>query len=307
MPYQQLNPRGERIYSNLMSGMWAWEIADKLMQDSATHDATKGAMLVPIILGSDKMTVSIATGHQEYHPCYISIGNLTNIAHHAHSNSVLPLMFFPILKTNAQEREKPIFQQFTRQLFHVCLANVLAPLQAGMTQPIVAKSDYPEQVILAAGVYGWCTSNAGDAESKSRVWDDHFDCFDDNPGAPSILNTTIFSAMNVDTDKLCLNRCTARPENVDSDPDAILRSQELRECYLELTAKQPFTLSFPQGNINDLITPDILHQLIKGVFKDHLVTFIGKLVIKIHGKGPGRKIIKNIDKRISAVPEFPGL
>ena len=31
-------------------------------------------MLVPIILGSDKTTVSVATGHNEYWPVYLSIG-----------------------------------------------------------------------------------------------------------------------------------------------------------------------------------------------------------------------------------------
>ncbi|EEB86947.1 hypothetical protein MPER_15922, partial [Moniliophthora perniciosa FA553] len=76
-PYEQRNAKGERVFSNLMSGIWAWEAADKLRDDPVTCDASKGGMLVPIILGSDKTTVSVATGHQEYHPCYILIGNLT--------------------------------------------------------------------------------------------------------------------------------------------------------------------------------------------------------------------------------------
>ena len=32
-------------------------------------------MLVPVFSGSDKTTVSVATGHQEYHPVYLSVGN----------------------------------------------------------------------------------------------------------------------------------------------------------------------------------------------------------------------------------------
>ena len=40
--------------------------------------STKGAMYCPIILGSDKTTVSVATGQVEYHPLYLSIGNPHN-------------------------------------------------------------------------------------------------------------------------------------------------------------------------------------------------------------------------------------
>jgi Plavaka transposase len=70
------------------------------MQNTISEDPrTHGAMLVPIVAGSDKTTVSVATGHQEYHPVYISPGNLTNTARRGHSNSVLPVAFLPIPKS----------------------------------------------------------------------------------------------------------------------------------------------------------------------------------------------------------------
>jgi hypothetical protein len=37
---------------------------------------------------------------------------------------------------------------------------------------------------------------------------------------------------------------------------------------------QPFTASFPRANIHELIAPDLLHQIIKGTFKDHIVTWV---------------------------------
>jgi hypothetical protein len=59
-----------------------------------------GSMLVPIVAGSDKTTVSVATGHQEYHPLYQLPGNISNIARRAHRNAVLPVAFLPIPKSS---------------------------------------------------------------------------------------------------------------------------------------------------------------------------------------------------------------
>ena len=47
---------------------------DLISLDPDTH----GAMFIPIILGSDKTTVSITTGQHEYHPVYLLIGNVRN-------------------------------------------------------------------------------------------------------------------------------------------------------------------------------------------------------------------------------------
>ena len=70
------------------------------VQDTiATDPAMHGAMFVPVVAGSDKTTVSVATGHQEYHPVYMSPGNLTNVARRAHGNAVLPVAFLPIPKS----------------------------------------------------------------------------------------------------------------------------------------------------------------------------------------------------------------
>jgi hypothetical protein len=75
---------------------------DTISQDPRNH----GAMLVPIVAGSDKTTVSVATGHQEYHPVYISPGNLTNTARRGHSNAVLPVAFLPIPKSKCLNHDR---------------------------------------------------------------------------------------------------------------------------------------------------------------------------------------------------------
>lgn len=56
-------------------------------------------MFVPIILGSDKTTVSVATGHNEYYPLYLSIGNVYNSVRRAHSRAVALISFLAIPKS----------------------------------------------------------------------------------------------------------------------------------------------------------------------------------------------------------------
>lgn len=56
-------------------------------------------MLVPIILGSDKTTVSVATGNNEYWPVYLSIGNIHNNVRRAHRNGLVLLAFLAIPKS----------------------------------------------------------------------------------------------------------------------------------------------------------------------------------------------------------------
>ena len=56
-------------------------------------------MFVPLILGSDKTTVSVATSHNEFYPLYISIGNIHNNVRRAHRDGVVLIGFLSIPKS----------------------------------------------------------------------------------------------------------------------------------------------------------------------------------------------------------------
>jgi hypothetical protein len=62
------------------------------------------------------------------------------------------------------------------------------------------------------------------------------------------------------------------------------------------TLFQPFTHSFPWANIHELLSPDLLHQVIKGIFKDHLVLWVGLYLEHIHGKACAHEIMGDIDQ-----------
>lgn len=61
--------------------------------------------------------------------------------------------------------------------------------------------------------------------------------------------------------------------------------------------QQPFTDDFPRADIHELIAPDILHQLIKGTFKDHIVTWVQTYITSTHGEKEANKILDDIDRR----------
>lgn len=61
-----------------------------------------GMALIPIILGSDKTTVSVATGQHDYYLLYLSIGNLHNTARRAHKNGVKLIAFLAMPKSKSQ-------------------------------------------------------------------------------------------------------------------------------------------------------------------------------------------------------------
>jgi hypothetical protein len=60
---------------------------------------------------------------------------------------------------------------------------------------------------------------------------------------------------------------------------------------------QPFTNDFPQADIHELISPDLLHQLIKGTFKDHLVMWVEEYLLRVHGETRANEILADIDHR----------
>jgi hypothetical protein len=72
---------------------------------------------------------------------------------------------------------------------------------------------------------------------------------------------------------------------------------ELFDSRLNIHSPQPFTEHFPNANINELVTPDLLHQLIKGVFKEHLVEWVCEYLECKHGKSKANSILDEIDRR----------
>ncbi|KAF7299911.1 hypothetical protein HMN09_00998700 [Mycena chlorophos] len=274
---------GKRQWTDFFSGNWVWEQADIIARDEDTH----GALFVPVILGSDKTTVSIGTGNTEFWPLYGGIGNTFNSTRRAHRDGIALLAFLAIPKTTREYAKSNDFRKFRRQLFHSSIRRVLDSLKQHMTKPKITRcadrhfrraiygigpdiSDYPEQCLITCVVQGYCP--------------------------------------------VCLSPAT------DLDQKSPLRSKEHTAALLDtLTLKQawdnygvvgdviPFTDDLPRADIHQLISVDLLHQIIKGTFKDHIVDWVELYIREVNEPAEAERILADIDRRIAVAPPFPGL
>ena len=56
-------------------------------------------------------------------------------------------------------------------------------------------------------------------------------------------------------------------------------------------------MKFPRADIHELLTSDLLHQVIKGAFKDHLVVWVEDYLRLVHGPSKAEHILDEIDRR----------
>lgn len=56
-------------------------------------------MFVPVMMGSDKTTVSVATGQNDFWPLYASVGNIHNNVRRGHGSGLVLIGFLAIPKS----------------------------------------------------------------------------------------------------------------------------------------------------------------------------------------------------------------
>ncbi|THG93063.1 hypothetical protein EW026_g8064 [Hermanssonia centrifuga] len=200
------------------------------------------------------------------------------------------IAFLAIPKTEKRYANDPIFRQFRRNLFHRSLSAILSPLRNAMSKPEVAQcsdghyrrtiyglgpyiADYMEQVVVTNIVQGWCVT----CPTRRQDLEDFCEGLNVRSRKHSEL---LFEALD---------------------------AKVLWNDYGIVSDVEPFTNDFPRADIYQLMSGDLLHQIIKGCFKDHLVDWINEYLKLEHGEARASEIIDQIDRRITAVPHFSGL
>lgn len=211
---------------------------------------------------------------------YLSIGNISKkTRRQVSSRATILVGYIPTSKLMCFTEDNRSIAGY--QLFHHCMEKILHSLIEAGSQgtdmlcadgsirrvfPILAAyiADHPEQCLLVNTMENRCPR--GKVAPKER--EDPSECL-----LRSVTDTL---------EALELHRAGYNPDLFDDEG--------LRPVY------EPFWKNLPHCDIFTCITPDILHQLHKSVFKDHLVSWCASLVGE-----------DELDRRFKAVPDLAGL
>jgi hypothetical protein len=155
----------ERIYSEMFSGDWAWRTQSEL---------PAGGALIPVMLGSDKTSLTAIAGGKSAWPLYLSIGNINSqIRNKPLNNAWILIAYIPCVTfknmDNSERRDTRMKTAVSDRFFHQCLRAIIHPLiKAGndgilmidsigaqrLCFPRVAAylADYPEQCLVNAAM-----------------------------------------------------------------------------------------------------------------------------------------------------------
>ena len=230
-----------------------------MYQQTTLESNQPGATVIPVIISSDKTQLTLFRGKTAY-PVYLTIGNIPKAIRRKPSRRAQILVaYIPTTKlegfANQAGRRRAI-----ANLYHTCMRLILSPITAyGETgtvmmsgdgiwrrcHPIYAVfiGDYPEQTLVT------CTHN--NRCPKCLVPHDELGSY--TPFPPRNYNK-------------------ARDAYLLSGGDAHAFHLACRQAS-QKPVFEPFWEILPLTNVFVSITPDILHQLLQGMFK-HLVVWL---------------------------------
>ncbi|KAG8728949.1 hypothetical protein FRC11_009853, partial [Ceratobasidium sp. 423] len=264
----------DRVYDEMWTGDWWIEIQKRLPY---------GATLVPLIFSSDKTCLTNFSGNKQAWPVYLTIGNIPKGTRRLVGSQATVLVgYLPVSKLKCCTAGDA-HQQAEHWLFHTCMRKMLTTLEkAGLEgvevecsdgwvrrcYPVLGAyiTDHPEQCMIACCKQTTCPrcKVPSDKRQDNQLWE---------PKTQREVGAEVL------TQSLGANSKTFEPNRY------------------KPVGCAPFWYSLPHTDIFSSLTPDLLHQVHKGLFKDHIYSWCQILVDDDD----------LIDERYSALPPHPSL
>ncbi|KAF8152285.1 hypothetical protein B0H34DRAFT_111607, partial [Crassisporium funariophilum] len=261
----------KRVFDEMWTADWWW---------NTQNDLLKGATIAPLILSSDKTQLSQFRGDKKAWPVYLTIGNISKeIRCQPSAHATILVGYLPVAKLECYSEATRSLAGY--RLFHYCMLKILESIiKAGRNgveivcadglvrrvHPLLAAyvADYPEQCLVAC-----CKENRCPRGTVPP----------DQQGSPveCLLRDVDATLQTLDEHKR-----GQEPPQFEEDG--------LRAVY------HPFWHNLPHCNIFACFTPDLLHQIHKGVFKDHFVKWCTSVIGEAE-----------VDARFKAMSDYPGL
>jgi Plavaka transposase len=244
----------------------------------------KGATIAPVIIASDKTQLSQFGGDKAAYPVYLSVGNVAKRVRREPSKRATVLLgYLPISTLQCFPEGDRKLEQY--RLFHYAMHQLLSPLIQASREgvrmtcadghiravyPILFAyvADHPEQCLVTCCKTNRCPKCTVDYKLHGEFFSDR--------NQPPLRNVT-----QVKRDLLAHFQGRANPT--------------FDENGLNLVYT-PFWVDLPYCNIFSCITPNLLHQMHKGVFKFHVMQWC----VNIAGA-------EEVDRRCCLVPDQVGL
>ncbi|EPQ55314.1 hypothetical protein GLOTRDRAFT_129596 [Gloeophyllum trabeum ATCC 11539] len=261
-----------RMYDEMWTGDWWWDVQSKL---------PPGATVAPVILASDKTQLSRHRGDKEAWPVYLTIGNIEKATRRLPSSHAMILIgYLPVAELACISEKARSAVGY--KLYHFCMRRILESLvKAGsegvemvcadrwvrLVFPILAAyvADHPERCLIACCKQNRCPQCLVDATELGELLD----------------GLRYRDAQR--TKKILEHKATGR--RVRAYLEEGLRPVD-KPCWTDL----------PHTDIHRCFMPDLLHQVHKGIIKDHLVQWC----IRIAGK-------EEVDARFSRMTDHPDI
>ncbi|QRW01433.1 hypothetical protein RhiLY_00430 [Ceratobasidium sp. AG-Ba] len=251
---------------------WMWDTLGKIKDEYAT--------LIPYIVSSDETRLTNFAGDKKAHPVYFTIGNIPKrLRRRVSKRANILIGYLPVPKLDGVSSEEER-RMLKRDLFHRCMEEILAPLveaceQGGVLAPCADGNvrriypklaayvgDYPEQCKVACTKQTHCPLCTVHPENRGDLGQAELRT------AKDVINT-----MERRTDKGA-------------------RRFE-RQGLLPI---RPFWAQDKDVELGSFITPDLLHQVHKGVMKDHLIKWVTTII--------GKPVL---DERFVSMPDIQGM